>query len=165
MQVQRRAAFLLQAILCRRTCYAFCRCVPVPQSPEILFYDGHCALCHGAVKFVVKRDRTGAAFRFAPLQGATFAEKVPADRRAGLPDSVIVLTSEGELLTRSDAFLHILRRLGGGWRALAGVCSTVPRALRDAVYNFIARIRYRVFGQRDDLCPIMPPELRDRFLQ
>jgi predicted DCC family thiol-disulfide oxidoreductase YuxK len=145
-------------------CYSVCRCLAVPLSSEILFYDGHCALCHGAVKFVLKRDRPGAAFRFAPLQGTTFVEKVPAEKRAGLPDSVIVLTDDGQLLTRSEAFLHILRRLGGGWQVLAGFLAIVPRAIRDAVYNFIARIRYSVFGRRDDLCPIMPPDLRDRFL-
>ena len=136
----------------------------MPDSPEILFYDGHCALCHRAVKFVLKRDRTGAAFRFAPLQGATFAEEIPADRRIALPDSVIVLTNDGRLLTRSDAFLHICRRLGGVWRPLAGIFSIVPRFLRDAVYNFIARVRYGIFGRKDDLCPIVPPNLRGRFL-
>jgi predicted DCC family thiol-disulfide oxidoreductase YuxK len=46
---------------------------------------------------------------------------------------------------------------------LAGVLSVVPRGLRDFVYDFIARIRYRVFGRRDDLCPIVPAELRARF--
>ena len=129
----------------------------------MLFYDGHCGLCHGAVKFVVKRDRTGQAFRFAPLQGPTFEARVPAERRAGLPDSIIVLTNEGALLARSDAVLHILRRLGGGWKGLAGVLGLVPRSLRDAAYNFIARIRYSIFGKRDDLCPIMPPDLCARF--
>ena len=129
----------------------------------MLFYDGHCGLCHGAVKFVVKRDRAGRAFRFAPLQGPTFEARVPAERRASLPDSIIVLTNEGALLARSDAMLHILRRLGGGWKALAGVFSVVPRGLRDAAYDFIARIRYRIFGKRDELCPIVPPDLRARF--
>ena len=129
----------------------------------MLFYDGHCGLCHGAVKFVVKRDRAGRAFRFAPLQGPTFEARVPAERRAGLPDSIIVLTNEGALLARSDAVLHILRRLGGSWRILAGVFAVIPRALRDAAYNFIARIRYSIFGRRDDVCPIVPPDLRARF--
>jgi len=76
---------------------------------------------------------------------------------------VAVLTRDGELLVRSAAFLHIFRRLGGGWRVLAAVLSVVPRGLRDLVYDFIARIRYRVFGRRDDLCPIVPAELRARF--
>jgi predicted DCC family thiol-disulfide oxidoreductase YuxK len=130
---------------------------------EYLFYDGHCGLCHRAVKFVLKHDRGGRAFRFAPLLGETFLARVSAERRVGLPDSVVVLTRDGELLLRSAAFLHILRRLGGGWGVLAGVLSVVPPGLRDFVYDFIARIRYRVFGRRDDLCPIVPADLRARF--
>lgn len=130
---------------------------------EILFYDGHCGLCHRAVKFVLKHDRPGDAFRFAPLQGPTFQAQVPANRRAGLPDSIVVLTQAGELLVRSDAFLHILGRLGGGWRRLAGLFSVIPRPARDRVYDFVARIRYRIFGKRDELCPIVPPDLRERF--
>lgn len=129
----------------------------------MLFYDGHCALCHRAVKFVLKNDRSGRAFRFAPLHGPTFQAQVSPERRAGLPDSIVVLTEEGGLLVRSDAFLHILRRLGGGWRILAGVLAVIPRLLRDLAYDFIARIRYRVFGTREDWCPIVPPDLRARF--
>jgi predicted DCC family thiol-disulfide oxidoreductase YuxK len=138
--------------------------MPPPAAPtEILFYDGHCGLCHRAVKFVLKHDRSGTAFRFAPLQGDTFQSRVSPEKRADLPDSVVVLTSDGNLLVRSNAFLHILRRLGGGWRILAGVVGVIPRPLRDAAYNVVARIRYRVFGTREDLCPIVPPALRARF--
>jgi len=136
--------------------------VPLASDPELLFYDGHCALCHGAVKFVVKRDRAGL-FHFAPLQGETAEARIPAERRAALPDSVVVLTRDGSLLVRSDAFLHILRRMGGGWRVLAGALGIIPRPIRDAAYNFIARVRYRVFGTREELCPIVPPDLRTRF--
>jgi len=130
---------------------------------ELLFYDGYCGLCDRAVKFVLKHDRSGNAFRFAPLQGATFQSLVPAARRDGLPDSVVVLTSEGSLLVRSDAFIHIFRRLGRGWRVLAGLLAAVPRPVRDSAYDSVARIRYRIFGKHDDLCPIGPPELRARF--
>ena len=146
----------------RRPCYAF-RVETDAQAVEYLFYDGHCGLCHRTVKFVLKHDRDGRAFRFAPLQGSTFLARLTAERRVGLPDSVVVLTRDGELLARSDAFLHILRRLGGGWRVLATVLSVVPRGVRDFVYEFIARIRYRVFGKRNDLCPIVPAELLARF--
>jgi predicted DCC family thiol-disulfide oxidoreductase YuxK len=130
---------------------------------EYLFYDGHCGLCHRAAKFVLKHDLDGRAFRFAPLQGPTFLARVAAERRIGLPDSVVVLTRDGELLMRSTAFLHIFRRLGGGWGILAAMLSVVPRGLRDLIYDFVARIRYRVFGKRDELCPIVPAELRARF--
>jgi predicted DCC family thiol-disulfide oxidoreductase YuxK len=130
---------------------------------EIIFYDGHCGLCDHAVRFVLKRDNSGRAFRFAPLQGTTFASRVPAEQRAGLPDSIVLLAGDGRLLTRSDAFLHIFRRLDGGWEALAGALAVIPRPVRDFFYDFIARIRFRVFGRRDDLCPILPPDLRARF--
>lgn len=133
------------------------------EKTETLFYDGHCALCHGTVKFVIKRDRTGTTFRFAPLQGETFQTLVPMEQRAGLPDSIVIRTADGSLLARSDAVVRLLERLGGGWRILGAILAAIPRGLRDAVYDFVARIRYRVFGKRDDLCPIVPPALRQRF--
>lgn len=130
---------------------------------EIVFYDGHCGLCHGAVKFVLRHDREGA-FQFAPLQGITFRGSVPVARQASIPDSIVILTANGDLLLRSDAFIYILGRLGGVWRTAAAIVTIVPRPLRDAVYNFIARVRYRIFGRRNDICPIVPQELRGRFL-
>lgn len=133
------------------------------QEPEYIFYDGHCGLCHRAVKFVLKHDRSGSAFRFAPLQGDTFQSIVSAECRANLPDSFLVLTRDGNLLMRSDATLHSMRRFGGGWKLLANILGLIPRRLRDVVYDFVARIRYRVFGRRDDLCPVVPPNLRARF--
>jgi predicted DCC family thiol-disulfide oxidoreductase YuxK len=149
-------------------CYASNIVPPLAQEPEMLFYDGHCALCHRSVKFVLKHDRSGKLFRFAPLQGPTFGARVPLDagldaKRAELPDSVVVLTSDGALLVRSNAVLHVLRRLGGGWRILAVVLGVIPRPLRDAAYDFVARMRYRVFGKREDWCPVISPDLRTRF--
>jgi predicted DCC family thiol-disulfide oxidoreductase YuxK len=136
---------------------------PFAEKTETLFYDGHCALCHGAVKFVMKRDRAGTAFRFAPLQGETFQALVPVAERSGLPDSIVILAADGSLRARSDAVVRILERLGGGWKVVGSLLAAVPRGLRDAVYDLMARIRYRVFGKREDLCPIVPPEMRKRF--
>lgn len=136
-----------------------------PGAPplERLFYDGHCALCHRAVRFVLARDPRGDRFRFAPLDGETFrAEVAPADR-SGLPDSVAVLTSDGRLLTRSEAVLHILHRVGGPWRALAAVARLVPRSLRDRAYDAVARRRQRLFGRTAEVCPLLPAALRARF--
>src|SRR3954453_5658830 len=94
---------------------------PPAQATDMLFYDGHCGLCHNAVKFVVRHDRSGTAFRFAPLYGKTFETRIPVEQRRGLCDSMVVQTSQGLLLMRSDAWVHILRQLGGKWRALAAV--------------------------------------------
>ena len=144
-------------------CYSELNMPRFAEKTETLFYDGHCALCHATVKFVIKRDRTGIAYRFAPLQGETFQAQVPAKQRAGLPDSIVIRTADGSLLARSDAIVRILRRLGGGWKIFGSILAVIPRGLRDAVYDFIARVRYRIFGKREDLCPIVPPALRQRF--
>ena len=133
--------------------------------PEVLFYDGGCGLCHRAVRFILWADPEGRAFRFAPLGGVTFQAQVPASERAHLPDSLVVRTAEGGLLTRSAGVLHILRRLGGGWRVLAALFGLVPRPLRDAAYDFVARIRLRLFARPEDACPVVPPALRGRFLR
>jgi predicted DCC family thiol-disulfide oxidoreductase YuxK len=133
------------------------------RAPDILFYDGYCGLCHRAVQFVLREDREGAAFRFAPLQGETFGRLVPSAIRETLPDSLVVMAADGQLYVRSEAFQRILRRLGGGWKVLATILSIVPRGLRDGVYDFVARVRFQIFGRRQDLCPVMPPELRARF--
>jgi predicted DCC family thiol-disulfide oxidoreductase YuxK len=136
---------------------------PLMENTETLFYDGHCALCHHTVKFVLKHDRSGNAFRFAPLQGDTFKSRVPTELRGGLPDSIVLQTADRALRVRSDAVIHILRRLGGGWKIAAAILAAFPRAVRDGAYDFIARIRYRVFGTREDLCPVIPPGQRGRF--
>jgi predicted DCC family thiol-disulfide oxidoreductase YuxK len=145
------------------SCYSSLSLPSTSPQPEMLFYDGHCGLCHRTVLFVLRRDLEGRAFRFAPLQGETFRARVPAEKRAGLPDSIAILAADGSLLVRSAATIRILERLGGHWNTLASVLRAIPRPVRDAAYDFIARIRYRVFGRRDDLCPITPPKLRARF--
>jgi predicted DCC family thiol-disulfide oxidoreductase YuxK len=133
-----------------------------PPETETIFYDGHCGLCHRTVQFVLKRD-SGRTFRFAPLQGTTFEQRVPPALRSSLPDSVVVLTSDGLLLTRSNAILHICGRLGGVWKALAAATAIIPGPIRDAAYDLIARIRYSVFGRRSETCPVVTPDLRARF--
>ena len=132
-----------------------------PPATETIYYDGHCALCHRWVRFVLAADRDGSLFRFAPLQGETFQAKVGA--RGGLPDSVVVQSADGELLVRSAAVVHILRRLGDGWAALGAAIRLIPGPLRDGLYDWIARVRRRLFARPVDICPVMPAELRNRF--
>jgi predicted DCC family thiol-disulfide oxidoreductase YuxK len=129
----------------------------------IIFYDGHCGLCHRAVRFVLAEDRSGTAFRFSPLQGELFATSVtPSDQKL-LPDSMALRTAEGVLLSRSAAVLHVLARLGGMWRIIAGAGSLVPEAIRDVAYDAIARVRHRIFRPPAEVCPIAPAELQARF--
>jgi predicted DCC family thiol-disulfide oxidoreductase YuxK len=83
--------------------------------------------------------------------------------RAALPDSLVVLTADRAVLSRSAAVLHILRRMGGLWRLFAEVARAVPAPAGDATYDVIAGVRYRLFGKRAELCPIVPAATRSRF--
>jgi predicted DCC family thiol-disulfide oxidoreductase YuxK len=136
---------------------------PLPASTERLFYDGHCGLCQRSVRLILAEDITGAAFRFAPLQGETFEATIPAHEREKLPLSLVVQTEKGALLTRSAGVLHIMRRLGGVWRLLAGVLTLLPAGLRDRLYDGVARIRLHIFARPAEVCPRMTPQLRARF--
>jgi predicted DCC family thiol-disulfide oxidoreductase YuxK len=128
-----------------------------------LFYDGHCGLCHRAVRFVLAEDRTGTAFRFAPLDGDAFRAALPAADRARLPDSIVVQTAEGAVLTRSAAVRSILQRLGGLWRVLGALTGLLPARVLDAAYDGLARVRLRLFAKPAEACPLLPKHLRDRF--
>ena len=128
----------------------------------VLLYDGVCALCNAAVTFVLKRDRSHSV-RFAPLQGQTAARVLREQPGLAGIDSMIWIDGDGRAFTRSAAALAIARHVGGGWATLAALARIVPTVLRDAVYDLIARTRYRIFG-RYDACPVPPPEVRERFL-
>jgi predicted DCC family thiol-disulfide oxidoreductase YuxK len=131
--------------------------------PERLFYDGSCALCHWAVRFVVSRDVRGDAFRFAPLAGEAFGKATATAGRADFPDSLVVETRDGRYLTKSAAVVHVMRRLPFPWPALAALARVVPPFLLDRVYDRVARTRYRLFGRTENACPVVPAELRSRF--
>lgn len=127
------------------------------------FYDGACGLCHRATRFVLSEDRSGAAFTFAPLWGKTYTATIAPEKRTPLPDSIVVRTEDGEFLTRSDAVIYTFQRLGGMWRVMAVGMGLAPRRFRNSVYDFIARVRYRIFSQPEGVCPILPAHLRSRF--
>lgn len=129
---------------------------------ETVYYDGTCGLCHRSVRFLLQRDRRGL-FRFAPLAGRTFRERVPAPSRVGLADSFVVATTDGRLLTRAAGVRHLLERLGGAWRLLARASRMLPTTVADRLYDAVAARRYRLFRRATEACPLVPPELRSRF--
>jgi predicted DCC family thiol-disulfide oxidoreductase YuxK len=134
-----------------------------PSVMERLYYDGNCGLCHNFIRFLLSEDPYGTRFRFAPLDSDSFRANVPESTRATLPDSVVIWTAQQQVLTKSEAVIHVLHRLGGYWRILAFLATPVPSVLRNAVYDFIASIRSRLFAKPEAVCPLMPKELRHRF--
>ena len=127
----------------------------------IVYFDGVCNLCNGAVQFVLKRDKKGV-FRFAALQSEEGQELLARIGLSGEALKTIVLVEDGTVYTHSTAALRLARRLSGLWPLLY-VFILVPRPVRDGVYNWIARNRYRWFG-RTESCMLPRPEWKERFL-
>lgn len=127
----------------------------------LVLFDGVCNFCNGWVRFLIRHD-PAKRFRFAPLQSAAGQAAL---RRLGLPADALttIVVIEGErAYTKSSAALALARRLGGLW-PLVGMFRLVPAPLRDAVYDVIARYRYRWFGRQAE-CLVPTPDVRDRFL-
>lgn len=136
-----------------------------PAAP-VLLYDGLCGFCDGVVQFVLRHDRR-RVLRFAPLQGEFAAEVVGRHPELAEVDSLILVEpaaggGEGVVRVHSDAALAVARAMGGAWAAF-GIFRLVPAPLRDGVYRFIARNRYRWFGRRAT-CRIPDPEVGARFV-
>ncbi|AQR73815.1 thiol-disulfide oxidoreductase DCC family protein [Sphingomonas sp. LM7] len=127
----------------------------------VIVFDAACILCSAHAQFVLRHDRRGR-FRLASMQGDAGAAIY---RRFGIdpadPDTLIVVQGE-TALRDSDAILAIWRGLGWPWRAV-GVFGLVPRGMRDPLYRWVARRRYRLFGRRET-CWMPTPEQRDRVL-
>ena len=135
-----------------------------PGRIDTIFYDGDCGLCHGVVRRVIAEDHV-AGFRFAPIGSEAFVARLDSSTRNALPDSFIVQTQDGEILLKSDAALYVMRRFGGLYVPTAGVIGILPKVMRDGLYDFVGRNRLRWFQSPQAACPLLPPNLKQRFLE
>ncbi|SIS70526.1 Predicted thiol-disulfide oxidoreductase YuxK, DCC family [Zobellia uliginosa] len=133
------------------------------NSKQIILFDGVCNLCNGAVQFVIKRD-TLDVFRYAPLQ-SELGKKLIAERNIDSDsiDSIILIDPGVAYYIKSDAALEIGKQLKG-YKTLSSILLWIPRSLRDIVYDFIARNRYKWYGKKEH-CMVPTPELRAKFLE
>ena len=127
----------------------------------LVLFDGDCTLCNGWARFISARDPR-CQFALGSLQSPRGLALL---REHGLGEdlSSIVLIAPDGPAEKSDAVLRIASRLSGAW-PLLGLFRLVPRALRDLVYDFVARNRYRWFGKQDENCPLPTPEMRARLI-
>ena len=135
--------------------------VPLRMQQKVVLFDGVCNLCSSSVQFILKRDKKNQ-FLFGSLQGqygqATLQKyQLPHDEF-----NSFMLIENDQLYTRSTGALRMLKHLGGAWSLLYAFI-IVPRFIRDAVYNWIARNRYRWFGKKNE-CWLPRPEWKARFL-
>jgi predicted DCC family thiol-disulfide oxidoreductase YuxK len=132
-----------------------------------VLFDGVCALCDASVRWLLAAD-TKRALHYAPLQGETARDVVSRHPELDPSLSTVIyvrgMGSDAErVYERSDAAVEILKDLGGVFTALSWL-RLVPRALRDAAYDFIAERRYRWFGNYD-ACRLPEPDDDSRFLR
>jgi len=131
------------------------------ENKKIVLFDGVCNLCSNSVQFILKRDKKNQ-FVFGSLQGTTGQEYL---RKFNLPANTFnsfMLVEDDRLYTRSAAALRMLKHLGGGW-SLMYAFIIVPQFIRNAIYNLVAKNRYKWFGKKD-ACWIPTPALKEKFL-
>ena len=133
----------------------------VNTNQSLVLFDGVCHFCNNSVNFIIDRDPK-KKFVFAPVQSEL---AVKALVRFGESNNVIdsiILIQNNKIYKRSRAALEIVKQLTGLWPTCY-VFIIVPGFIRDLVYNYIAKNRYKWFGQMD-ACRIPTPDMRERFL-
>ncbi len=131
-------------------------------SPPIIYFDGVCNLCTGSVLFVIKRD-TGKYFRFASLQSRQGQELLAKNNLSSETYGSFLLWENGKLYSRSTAALRVTRKLNGLWPMMYAFI-IIPAFIRNVVYDFISRNRYRWFGKKE-VCWIPNQELNNLFIE
>lgn len=130
---------------------------------KIILFDGVCNLCNSSVQFVIKRDKRDI-FRFAPLQ-SDIGKKMIDERGidTSTVDSIILIEPKIAYYTKSSAAIEIANDLGGIWKLFNVFTYILPLSMRDWVYDFIARNRYKWFGKKES-CMIPTPEMTAKFI-
>ncbi|MBV8193235.1 MAG: thiol-disulfide oxidoreductase DCC family protein [Alphaproteobacteria bacterium] len=148
----------------RRAPYSWRTDAAVPAFPDdrpILIFDGHCVMCSGFARFILRNDRE-RRFRLMAAQspvGAALYRHFGLDPR---DYETNILIEDGQAWFKSEGSIRIFERLGWPWSAMS-LGRVLPRPLRDGLYEIIARNRLRWFGRRET-CYLPEPADADRFI-
>lgn len=131
------------------------------KTEKIILFDGVCNLCNSAINFVIDHDKNNV-FKFGSLQSSEGQQYL---KKFGLNsenfDSFVLIDGD-KFYTKSTAALRVAKELPGLYKLLYGFI-IVPSFIRDAVYNFVSKYRYKIFGKSDS-CRMPTPELKSKFL-
>jgi predicted DCC family thiol-disulfide oxidoreductase YuxK len=127
----------------------------------ILLFDGECNLCNHSVQFVIPRDPKDY-YRFAALQSEAGKKLLEQYQLPSTEMGTVILIQNGKLYTKSTAALKLVRHLNRLWPLLY-LLVVIPSFLRDPIYDWVARNRYKWFGRRE-FCMMPTPEMKRRFL-
>jgi len=131
------------------------------EHPVILF-DGVCKFCNGTINFILQQDKKGI-FRFAPLQSEAGSQLLKMFNLDQEEINSFLLIENGKAYKASTAGLKLFSKLPWHWK-WTQLFWLVPRFIRDAMYYFIAKRRYKWFGKREH-CMVPPPDWKSRFLE
>lgn len=134
----------------------------LPNQKKIILFDGVCNLCNGAVQFIIKHDKKDI-FRFVALQsdlGKEICNYIGVDQTK--IDSIILYNLGVAYYHKSSAVIEIANDLGGIY-SLLFVFKILPEKLRNYIYDYIAKNRYKWYGKKES-CMIPTPELKAKFL-
>ncbi|MFZ3274008.1 MAG: DCC1-like thiol-disulfide oxidoreductase family protein [Lutibacter sp.] len=131
------------------------------ENKSIILFDGVCNLCNASVNFVIKHDKK-AQFLFASFQSDAAKEILLQFNLENLNLDSIVLIDDGKIYEKSTAILRIARHLNYGFKSLYFFI-VIPKSVRDWLYSYIAKNRYKFFGKRES-CMVPSLELKNRFL-
>ena len=131
------------------------------NNKNIIIFDGICNFCNKSVNFIIKRDPR-LHFVFSPIQSNVAKEIMDKYHLHSDDIDSIILIKDDIYFTKSDAVLEIVRDLSGYWYLLK-VFKIVPKCMRNYIYDFISKNRYKFFGKKDS-CIIPTEKLKNRFL-
>jgi predicted DCC family thiol-disulfide oxidoreductase YuxK len=129
---------------------------------NIILFDGICNLCNHSVQFIIKHDKKGK-FRFASLQSNFGKAQISNYQIDTNKINSVIYIKGNKVFTRSLAALKIVKSLDGFW-PLFYIFIIIPPFLRNCIYDFIARKRYKWFGKKES-CMVPLPELKSKFLE
>lgn len=130
-------------------------------SQPLLLFDGVCNLCNTSVQFVLNKDKQNK-FTFASLQSDAAKEILLQFDETNLNLDSIILIADAKIYSKSSAILKIAKLLGGFY-SFGVVFYIIPKFIRNSMYDFVAKNRYKWYGKRES-CMLPNGELKNRFL-
>lgn len=131
------------------------------ENKKIVLFDGVCAFCNYWVRFIFKYNKQKDLF-FLPLQDERAADLLPNELTPSELKSVVYYNN-GTVFTQSTAALKVGKELNFFLSIISNILLIIPKIIRDKVYNFIAKNRYKWFGKYD-ACPLPSEAMKKQFL-
>lgn len=134
----------------------------LPKGKKIILFDGVCNLCDASVNYVIKHDKNDL-FRFIALQsdlGQVILKHIGIN--PSHIDSIILYEPGVAYYYKSSAVVEIAKGLSGifTWFTLFQI---LPTVLRDYVYDYVAKNRYKWYGKKQE-CLVPNKEVVSKFL-